>query len=79
MNHNSEEQLPQMSLASGQMKRLLSVKEAANYLGIAQWTLRGWVSRKRVPVVKLGRRTLFDPQDLSEWIARHKQPARPHS
>ncbi|NUO79353.1 helix-turn-helix domain-containing protein [candidate division KSB1 bacterium] len=76
MNHNSQEQLHQVQFESVQTKRLLSVEEAATYLGIAEWTLRGWVSRKRVPVVKLGRRTLFDPADLSDWVEKHKVAAR---
>jgi len=56
-------------------RKLLSVGEAAEYLSIAEWTIRSWVSQRRIPVVKLGRRTLFDVNDLDQWIEQHKIPA----
>jgi len=53
-------------------KRLLNVKEAARLLNISPNTLYSWVSQKRIPFVKLGRKTGFDPKDLEEWIEKHK-------
>ncbi|MFH0871084.1 MAG: helix-turn-helix domain-containing protein [bacterium] len=47
---------------------LWGVKEAAVRLGIAEGTLRHWLSQKRVPYVKLGRRTLLDPRELERLI-----------
>lgn len=41
---------------------------AARYLGIAEQTLRRYVSDGRVPYVKIGRRCLFRPELLQEWI-----------
>ncbi len=50
------------------MENLLSVTDAAQLLGISRHTLNGWVSKGKVPYVKLGRRTLFNPADLERII-----------
>ncbi len=55
-------------------RRLLSVTEAALYLGgISVWTVRtlGW--NGEIPEVKIGRRTLFDREDLDGFIQRSKR------
>jgi excisionase family DNA binding protein len=48
--------------------QLLSVREAADRLNISVFTLRGWISQRRVRFVKLGRRTMFRPADLEDLI-----------
>jgi excisionase family DNA binding protein len=50
------------------MENLLSVNDAARRLGISRHTLNGWVSKRKVPFVKLGRRTLFNPIDLERIV-----------
>ena len=47
---------------------LLTVAETAQRLRISEYTLRGWISRRRIPYVKIGRRTLFNPADLVNLI-----------
>lgn len=49
--------------------KLLSVSEAAEMLGLSKHTLNQWKSQGRIPFIKLGRRTLFDPDDLEAFIA----------
>ncbi len=54
-------------------RRLLNVKEAAEYLGgISVWTVRslGWSGE--IPEVKIGRRVLYDRQDLNRFIELRK-------
>ena len=53
---------------------LLTAEQAAQYLNISIWTIRQWVSQRRIPVVKLGRATRFNPADLAAYIAAHTQP-----
>ena len=48
------------------MGPLLSVEEAATYLKIAVWTLRHWVSQRKVPFVRLGRLVRFRQADLGQ-------------
>ncbi len=55
-------------------RRLLNVKEAAEYLGgISVWTVRslGWSGE--IPEVKIGRRCLFDCRDLDAFVERSKR------
>ena len=53
-------------------KRLFSVKEAAEYLGISEWTVRelGWAEKVRP--VRFNRRVYFDVRDLDTFIENHK-------
>lgn len=53
-------------------RRLINVKEAAKLLNVSVHTLYSWVSQRRIPFVKLGRRTEFDMKDLEEWIEENK-------
>jgi excisionase family DNA binding protein len=45
---------------------LLSVKEAAEYLGISESTIYTWKSQKRIPYIKVGRRVLFRRESLDK-------------
>jgi excisionase family DNA binding protein len=59
------------------MDRLLNNDQAADILNISPYSLRGKVSRREIPFIKVGRRTLFDPEDLRAYIDARKVPARP--
>jgi excisionase family DNA binding protein len=48
---------------------LLSVEEAAEYLGISTGTMRNWVSSKRIEYVKVGRLTRVRRTALDQYIA----------
>ncbi len=51
--------------------RLLSVDEAADYLGISSGTLRNWLSMRRLAYVKIGRLTKLSLDTLNRHIAEH--------
>ena len=53
--------------------RLLSVEGSARYLGVRKSTIYSWAARKKIPSVKIGRRLLFDRQDLDDIIERSKR------
>ncbi len=53
--------------------RLYTVKEAASYLRLSPWTVRGLGWNGEIPEVKIGRRTLFDQKDLDAFIDRSKR------
>ncbi len=50
-------------------RRLLNIKEVADYTGLSPHTLYTMVSQRRIPYVKLGRLTKFDRYELDRWIA----------
>jgi excisionase family DNA binding protein len=55
--------------------RLLTIQEAADYLGISRASLagRGWRIKNRLPAIKVGRAVRFDTQALDRWIERHRE------
>jgi excisionase family DNA binding protein len=56
----------------------LSLPEAAQRLGVSPHTLRAWaVYQHRIAHVRLGRRILFRPADLSAFEAANRVEARP--
>lgn len=58
-------------------QKLLSVKELAEALGISVHTVYAWVSCGRLPCVKVGTRTLFDPQEIERWVRERSRRERP--
>jgi excisionase family DNA binding protein len=56
--------------------RLLRLKDAACYMSVSPWKLRGLVQNGEIPVVKNGEGAagvwLLDKQDLDQWISRMK-------
>ncbi len=57
-------------------KRLLSVEDAAKYLGVQKRTIYLWASQEKIPSVHIGRRLLFDQEDLDRMIEACKRAAR---
>ena len=52
--------------------RLLTIAGAAQYLSTTVWQIRtlGW--DRRIPIIKLGNRYLFDRADLDRFIENQK-------
>ena len=52
--------------------RLLTIAAAAQYLSTTVWQIRtlGW--ERRIPIIKLGNRYLFDRADLDRFIENQK-------
>lgn len=57
-------------------KQLLTVEEAAKYFGVQKSTIYSWAWRRKIPSVKMGRRLLFDQEDLDRIIEAGKREAR---
>jgi excisionase family DNA binding protein len=56
---------------------LLDYDEASKFIGLSAFTLRKYVSLKRIPFIKIGDRVFFDPARLREWVdERRVEPAR---
>lgn len=52
-------------------RRLLSIGQASEYLGLQVDTIYRMVSQRRIPFVKVGRRTMFDVRLLDDWLEKH--------
>jgi excisionase family DNA binding protein len=62
-------------MADQQPTRLLSIPEAAKSLGINRSTIYRLVTAGKIPLIKLGSRSLLDPADLNALIAAGKRVA----
>ena len=56
--------------------RLLTVKEAADFLRVHPVTLYSWVSQGRIPSIKMGRKRLFDRRELEKWLGNKVEPEK---
>jgi len=54
-------------------KRLLTVKEACEYLGISKTTLYKLIKEGKLKPVKLGKITRFEKEDIDRLIKESKQ------
>ena len=58
------------------MRKLLTIDEASEYLGISKLTLYGWVSARKLGFIKVGRLVKFKQEHLDTWIDQHTIKAR---
>ena len=57
----------------GTLNRLLSVKEAAAYIGRTEQALQHLIHKREIVVVRKGRRVHLDRADLDRWIEANKE------
>ena len=56
------------------MSHALTYKEAAEVTGLAERTLRNYVSRKQIPFYKIGKAVRFSPEKLMDWLEARAVP-----
>jgi len=54
-----------------ELRRLITAKEASQYLGLSTDTVYRMASLKKLPYLKIGDRVLFDVKALDHWIEKH--------
>ena len=59
-------------MKSSKLKRLLTVKELAELLNVAQSTIYAWVSAGEINYYQLGKAIRFDEDEIMEWLKAHK-------
>lgn len=57
--------------------RLMTASEVGDLLRMPRSTVYELARTQRIPYLKVGRRTLFDPVTLMAWIADRVIPPRP--
>jgi excisionase family DNA binding protein len=57
------------------LRRLLRLRDAAQYVSLSPWKLRRLVQDGQLPIVKYGENApwLLDVRDLDSWVEQHKQ------
>ncbi len=58
---------------AGIKPRLLTIEQAATYLGRTKEAVQHMVSSGKLPIVRGDRRIALDIQDLDRWIGSNKQ------
>jgi len=53
-----------------ELRRLITAKEAAQYLSLSTDTIYRMASQKKLPYLKIGGRILFDLRALDRWIEK---------
>ena len=64
------------TMAVGEHRKLINVKEAAGLLGVSPFTVRAWLREGRLAHIRLGRRVVLDPADLARFVDAGRVPAR---
>jgi excisionase family DNA binding protein len=54
-----------------ELRRLITAKEASQYLSLSKDTVYRMASLKKLPYLKIGDRVLFDVKALDHWIEKH--------
>jgi len=55
--------------------RLLTIEDAAEYMGVPVRVMRSLRETRQIPVVHLGKRIWFRPEDLDAWVTSQVEPA----
>jgi excisionase family DNA binding protein len=55
------------------MDDILTLKELANYLKIAEKTLYGWSQKGKIPGIKMGSAWRFRKADIDAWVEEQRQ------
>ena len=54
-----------------ELRRLITAKEASQYLSLATDTVYRMAAMKKLPYLKIGDRVLFDIKSLDQWVDKH--------
>lgn len=69
--------VPRMTIGSHNGDRLLTAGAVGEILRVPRSTVYELARTRRIPFLKVGRRTLFTRSCSPEWIAEQTVPARP--
>lgn len=48
-------------------------EDVADHLGVKVSTVMRWAKKRILPVVKIGGRIRFRPEDIKEWVGNRKE------
>jgi|HubBroStandDraft_6_1064221.scaffolds.fasta_scaffold4490775_1 excisionase family DNA binding protein len=56
-----------------------NVKEAGSALGLSPWTIRSYISKRKLRVVRMGRRVLVEPDECRRLVKECRDQSRPEA
>lgn len=59
------------------MEQLLTTEDVAEKLRQDKTTIQKWSRLGILPVIKIGRRFLYDEKDLTQWVRQHRVERSP--
>jgi len=54
-----------------ELRRLITAKEASQYLSLSTDTIYRMAASRKLPYLKIGDRVLFDIKSLDQWVEKH--------
>jgi len=54
-----------------ELRRLITAREASQYLSLSTDTVYRMAASKKLPYLKIGDRVLFDIKSLDQWVEKH--------
>jgi excisionase family DNA binding protein len=55
-------------LQSEELDKMMSLKETAIFLNLAQQTVYGFTSKQQIPFIKKGKKLYFRKSELEKWL-----------
>jgi len=52
-------------------KRFLDVSMVATHINVSKSLIYQMVSKKKIPFIKVGNRTIFDRAQIDQWLRNH--------
>jgi excisionase family DNA binding protein len=59
-----------------QTREVMNLREAAQFLGVGERTLRRWMPEKGIPYARVGNLLRFRRSALLEWLAGEEQKTK---
>jgi excisionase family DNA binding protein len=50
--------------------QLMSIDQLADYLGLSKQTLYNWLSKKKIPGIKIGKVWRFKRAEIENWLKK---------
>ncbi len=54
------------------VREIMDVQQAAEYLGLSEYTLREWVRKRKIPHLKVNGSLRFRKSKLDRWLDHHE-------
>ena len=58
------------------MRETIEAREAAEIIGLSEWTVYDLARRREIPHIRLGRRVLFRRTTLLSWLSEREAQSR---